>query len=343
MLIHADADAFFASVEERDDPTLRGVPFVVAHQVVACPSYAARALGIRGGVPLGHARRLCRDLRVVEGRPEAYEEASRGLFDLFRELTAFVEPGSMEEAFLDVEAAGREAAGSARELRRRCREELGLPVSTGVGTTKLMAKIASRRAKPDGMVVISRAEDRVVRGALPLEEVWGIGAGKVALLRQQGWRTVGDLRDREVRELAPVVGTMIARRLAAVAAGLDDARVKVPGERRSAGASRTIVPTRSRSLIEGVVQELVGSAWSRLPGRCEVFRLDVDLRLDDGATLRATEDVAPPATQAGDVRERALRRLAGTGWVDDGRGLSYLGVGLHCRPVSVDPGQATLF
>lgn len=343
MLIHADADAFFASVEERDDPSLRGVPFAVAHQVVACPSYPARALGIRGGVPIGHARRILRDLRLVEPRFEAYEAASRDLFALFSSVTAFVEPGSMEEAFLDVEAVGLDPVEIARSLRERARTELGLPVSMGVGTTKLMAKVASRRAKPDGMVVIGRREDRTVRHALRLEEVWGVGPAKVEALRQQGWRTVGDLAGMEVRELAPVVGTMVARRLAAVAAGLDDARVKVPGERRSAGASRTIAPTRSRSVVEDTLHGMLAAADARLPAALEVARIDLSLRFDDGVVVERSTVLRPAARNPNLFRELLLEQLASTGWLDDGRGVTYLGIGLQGRPRAVAEGQLTMF
>ncbi|MGO0576834.1 Y-family DNA polymerase [Ornithinimicrobium panacihumi] len=343
MLIHADADAFFASVEERDDPSLRGVPFVVAHQVVACPSYPARALGVRGGVPVGHARRILRDLRLVEPRHEAYETASRDLFALFASVTAFVEPGSMEEAFLDVEAVGLDPVDTARTLRERARAELGLPVSMGVGTTKLMAKVASRRAKPDGMVVIGRREDRTVRHALRLEEVWGVGPATVEALRQQGWRTVGDLAALEVRELSPIVGTTAARRLAAVAAGLDDARVKVPGERRSAGASRTIAPTRSRSVVEGTVQELLAAADGRLPAALEVARIDLALRFDDGVVVERTHQLRSAVRDTDLVGGLLREQLASTGWIDDGRGVTFLGIGLQGRPRTVAEGQLTIF
>ena len=343
VLIHADADAFFAAVEERDDPSLRGVPFVVAHQVVACPNYAARALGVRGGVPLGHARRLCRELRVVEPRFEAYEEASRQLFGLFAEVTAFVEPGSMEEAFLDVEAVGLDPVATARSLRERARAEVGLPVSMGVGTTKLMAKVASRRAKPDGMVVIGRREDRVVRAALRLEEVWGVGPAKVEALRQQGWRTVGDLAALEVRDLTPVVGTMIARRLAAVASGLDDARVKVPGQRRSAGASRTIAPTGSRSRLEEVLAELVASASGRLPDDLEVVRVDLAVRFDDGVVVDRQRDASPALTGDDALLESCRALLASTGWAADGRGVTFVAVTFQGRPLRVSRDQFVLF
>ena len=164
MILHADADAFFASVEQRDDPRLRGRPMVVAHEVVACPSYEARGLGIHAGMPLGQVRRRWPHVLVTGYRPEAYEAASAGLFEVFRRFTPLVEPGSIEEAFLDVEGRDRGDPGAlAVALRSTCRDEVGLPVSVGVGRTKLMAKLASRRAKPDGLVVVDAELEARVR------------------------------------------------------------------------------------------------------------------------------------------------------------------------------------
>jgi DNA polymerase-4 len=343
VLIHADGDAFFASVEARDDPSLTGAPFAVASHVVLSASYAARAHGIHGAMPLRQAQRLHPGLRVVEPHPARYEAASAELFALFRELTPFVEPGSLEEAFLDVTLAGKEPIEQARLLRRRARDELGLPVSVGVGTTKLMAKVASRRAKPDGMVVIARGEDRALRRALRLEEVWGVGPAKVEALRRQGIRTVGDLVDREVRELTPIVGVMIARRLAAVAAGTDDATIKVPGERRSAGASRTLMrATRTASTIEATWTTLLEAALGRLPPGVEVTRLDALVRYDDGVVVEET-DQPPDALAPDGVRIRARRLLDGTGWAGDGRAVVHLGISLQCRPLRRNEDQLALW
>ncbi len=344
MLIHADGDAFFASVEERDDPTLSGTPFAVALHVVMCASYPARAHGIHGAMPLRQAQRLCPSLRVVPPSPAKYEAASADLFALFREITPFVEPGSIEEAFLDVGLAGKDPVEEAHTIRERARAELGLPVSVGVGTTKLMAKVASRRAKPDGLVVIGRREDRALRRALRLEEVWGVGPGKVEALRRQGIRTVGDLVDREVRDLVPIVGTMVARRLAAVAAGTDEATIRTPGERRSAGASRTLMQaTRSASIVEGTFETLLDSALRRLPGGVEVTRLDVLLRYEDGLTTEQPQPLADPVTDHDAVRGQAQDLLARTGWTDDGRGVVHLAVTLSCRPARRNEDQLGLW
>lgn len=344
MLIHADGDAFFASVEARDDPTLVGAPFAVATHIVMSASYEARAHGIHGAMPLRQAQRLCPSLRVVPPSSDKYEQAGAELFALFRELTPFVEPGSLEEAFLDVTLVGEDPVEQGRVLRERARAELGLPVSVGVGTTKLMAKVASRRAKPDGMVVISRREDRALRRALRLEEVWGVGPAKAEALRRQGIRTVGDLVDREVRDLVPIVGTMVARRLAGIAAGTDDAHIKTPGERRSAAASRTLMrATRTASTIEGTWEGLIDSALGRLPPGVEVTRVDGFVRYEDGVTTERLDPLAVAVTDHDDVRDQARRLLAATEWADDGRAVIHLMVGFHCRPATRNDDQLALW
>ena len=343
MLIHADADAFFASVEARDDPALAGRAFVVAAHVVTCASYPARARGIHAGMPLAAARRLDRELIVISPRPQAYDAASADLFALFASYTVFVEPGSMEEAFLDVEVVGLDPVATAKTLRARARAELGLPVSMGIGTTKLMAKVASRRAKPDGLLMISRGADRAIRHALTFEEVWGIGPTKVAALRSQGWVRVGDLAGAAVEDLVPIVGTMTARKVAAICAGLDDAAIRVPGERRSAAASRTIAATRSRSTIEALCADLLSTAIARLPPRVEITRVDLAVRFDDGALVSITRPLRPPVTDLDHLPSQVASGLADTAYEQDGRGVGFVSVGLVCRPRTGDPTQLSLF
>ena len=162
VILHADADAFFASVEQRDDPRLRGRPTIVGPGVVTAASYEARAYGVHGGMSGWRARRLCPHATFVSPRFSAYTEASKALFEIFGQTAPKVEGLSMEEAFLDVR--GLEAiSGTPREiavrLRRRAREEVGLPVSVGVARTKVLAKMASRAAKPDGLLVIAPSDE----------------------------------------------------------------------------------------------------------------------------------------------------------------------------------------
>lgn len=344
MLIHADADAFFASVEARDDPTLRGRPFAVAAGIVACASYEARQLGVHGGMPLRQAQRVAPGLVVVEPRYAAYERASADLFALFGSVTSWVEPGSMEEAFLDVRPQGLDAPEAARVLRSRAAAELGLPVSMGVGTTKLMAKVASRRAKPDGLVVVTRAEDPVVRRALRIDQVWGVGPANVAALASHGIRTVADVEGHEVRSLAGIVGTMIARRLAGIAAGTDDATIRVPGPRRSTGAQRTISPaTRRRSVVEDVFAGVVASALARVTeAGVEMTRVDVEVRFDDGGIRSGAHRLDRPTADARVLASTAGVLLDATAYEEDGRGVSLVGVSFAFRPAAVDPAQLAL-
>src|SRR5918995_7498962 len=177
-ILHADADAFFASVEQRDDPTLRGRPTIVGSGVVMAASYEARAYGVHGGMSGRRARRLCPHAAVVDPRFAAYVEASKALFEIFKQTAPLVEGLSMEEAFLDVR--GLEAiSGTPREiaarLRRRVREEVGLAVSVGVARTKVLAKMASRAAKPDGLLVIAPADEDAFLHPLGVESLWGVG------------------------------------------------------------------------------------------------------------------------------------------------------------------------
>ena len=188
-ILHADADAFFASVEQRDDPSLRGRPTIVGAGVVMAASYEARAYGIHGGMGGGRARRLCPHAAVVPPRFSAYTEASRALFDLFEETAPLVEGLSLEEAFLDVRGLER-ISGTPRQiaerLRRRARERIGLAVTVGVARTKVLAKMASRAAKPDGLLVIDPDREAEFLRPLPVEALWGVGVVTADKLRAHG-------------------------------------------------------------------------------------------------------------------------------------------------------------
>ena len=176
-ILHADVDAFYASVAQRDAPELRGRPVIVGSWVVMAASYEARAFGVRGGMGTMRARRRCPDAIVVDTDWPAYVEASRAVFEIFERWAPVVEPGSMEEAFLDVRGAAAPAAQIALALRREVREQVGLPLSVGVARTKVLAKIASRSAKPDGLFVVPPEREVEFLHALPVERLWGVGPG----------------------------------------------------------------------------------------------------------------------------------------------------------------------
>ncbi|MGH2923831.1 MAG: DNA polymerase IV, partial [Solirubrobacterales bacterium] len=219
-ILHADADAFFAAVEQRDDPRLRGRPTLVGGGVVMAASYEARERGVRGGMGGRQARRLCPDAIFVQPRFQAYVEASKALFAIFDDTAPAVEGLSLEEAFLDVRGLER-ISGMPREiaarLRARCRDEVGFAVTVGVARTKVLAKMASRAAKPDGLLVVTADREREFLHPLPVEALWGVGAATAERLRGRGIDTVGELARRSERELALFLGRAAARHLHAVA------------------------------------------------------------------------------------------------------------------------------
>ncbi len=196
-ILHADADAFFASVEQRDDPSLRGRPVAVGPGVVMAASYEAKACGVHGGMHIRQARRLCPDIVAVPSRFDAYVAASRELFDVFRRTAPVVEGLSMEEAFLDVRGLDH-IRGSPPEvacrLRAEVRDEVGLVVSVGLATSKVVAKMASAAAKPDGFLHVAAGEERAFLHPLPIERVWGVGKATATRLRTHGIATVGRRR-----------------------------------------------------------------------------------------------------------------------------------------------------
>ncbi len=333
VLLHADADAFLASVEQRDDPRLRGRAMVVAHEVVACPSYEARALGIHAGMSTRMVARRWPEVLVVGYRDEVYEEASRALFEVFHRYTPLVEPGSIEEAFLDVTDRDRgDPAGMAAALRRTARAEVGLPVSVGVGRTKLMAKLASRRAKPDGLVVVDADTEARVRPRLHLDDLWGVGPTTYEKLHAAGLFVVSDLYGWDEERLKGVVSTAMARRLVAIAAGTDDAMIRLPGPRRSVSATRSLAATRTRSKVVAVLDEQVSRAVQRIAGLDGPPRLpariEVIVRYDDGVQALERGLLPAPTLDPGTLRAVAHDLLDRTGFEWDGRGVTMVGVTL---------------
>src|SRR5215211_8611270 len=193
-ILHADLDAFYASVEQRDDPRLRGRPVIVGTGVVLAASYEAKARGVRTAMGGGQARRLCPGAAVVRPRMSAYSEASKAVFEVFRQTAPRVEGLSIDEAFLDVRGM-RHFAGTPREiavrLRREVRERVGLPITVGVARTKFLAKVASGVAKPDGLLVVAPDRELTFLHGLPVERLWGVGDVTAEKLHRLGIATVG--------------------------------------------------------------------------------------------------------------------------------------------------------
>jgi DNA polymerase IV len=245
-ILHLDLDAFFASVEQLDDPALRGKPVIVGgtgrRGVVCAASYEARRFGVRSAMPTARARRLCPEGVFLPARFERYGSLSSQVFDIYRRFTPLVEPLSLDEAFLDV-THSRALHGPGRDIavaiKRAVREESGLAVSAGVAEVKLAAKIACDLGKPDGLVEVPAGGVAAFLAPLPVSRLWGVGEVTEAALRRIGVQTIGDLQRLPEAALAPAVGGSHARDLRTLALGVDPREVVPDEEARSVGAEET--------------------------------------------------------------------------------------------------------
>ena len=327
-ILHADVDAFFASVAQRDDPGVRGRPVLVGSWVVMAASYEARAHGVRGGMSTARARRLCPGAIVVETCWPAYVDASRAVFAIFERFAEVVEPGSMEEAFLDVSGAAVPAAELAVRLRREVREQAGLPLSVGVAGTKVLAKIASRSAKPDGVFVVPPGRELEFLHPLPVERIWGVGAATAGKLHARGLDTVGQAAALSEPELVAILGKASGRYVHAVANHRDHRRVRRSRGRRSFGAQRALGRApRSRSDLEGALADLAERVTRRMQrkgraGRTVVLRL----RFSDYTCATRSCTLAHATSQAGPVAAAAGALLAAAMPLVERRGITLLGV-----------------
>lgn len=224
VILHADVDAFFASVAQRDDPSLRGLPLIVGGDVVMAAGYEARRFGVRSGMGGSRARRLCPQAVVVASQWQAYVEASRAVFAVFEQSAPVVEALSIEEAFLDISSLAA-TTGAAREIGRRLREDVrgqaGLPITVGIGRTKIVAKMASRAAKPDGLLVVAPHEEHAFLHPLRVEQVWGIGPATASRLHARDLRTVGQVARLDEAALIAILGRATGRDVHALARNVD--------------------------------------------------------------------------------------------------------------------------
>jgi DNA polymerase-4 len=242
-ILHADLDAFYASVEQLLDPTLRGCPIAVGGGVVLAASYEARAYGVRAGMTGWMARRLCPRLRFVGGHFRHYQELGDRVVAVFGDFTPFVERISIDEAFLEVAGAVHlfgPPADIAAAIRRRVRSEIGLALSVGVARTKHLAKVASQVAKPDGLVIVEPAHERAFLTPLPVELVWGVGAVTRDRLAAAGIRTIGDLAATGSGVLERLLGQAAGAKLAALADNIDPRGVEAGGRGKSVGAQAAL-------------------------------------------------------------------------------------------------------
>ena len=332
-ILHADLDSFYASVEQRDDPRLRGRPVIVGAGVVLAASYEAKARGVRTAMGGGSARRLCPDAIVVSPRMSAYSEASKAVFAVFEDTAPVVEGLSIDEAFLDVRGldhiSGTPVEVAAR-LRRRVREEVGLPITVGVARTKFLAKVASAVAKPDGLLVVEPNRELDFLHPLPVEALWGVGRVTGAKLHERGITTVGQVAMLAERELVLMLGRASGRHLHALAHNHDPRPVQRRQRRRSIGAQRALGRRRrSPEELAGVLIALVDRTSRRLRTAKRVCRTVVlRMRFEDFSratrsyTLREATDQTPAILYAATGLLRASRPMI------ERRGLTLLGIAL---------------
>jgi DNA polymerase IV len=333
-ILHADLDSFYASVEQRDNPRLRGKPVIVGMGVVLAASYEAKAYGIQTAMGGGKARRLCPQAEVVSPRMEAYSEASKAVYEVFEDTTPLVEGLSIDEAFLDVRGMERIAGTPveiATRLRRRVLEEVGLPITVGVARTKFLAKVASGVAKPDGLLVVPPDGELDFLHPLPVERLWGVGAKTAAKLHERGITTVGQVARLPEQMLVSMLGRASGRHLHALAHNKDPRRVRTGQRRRSMGSQRAHGWRRHKSPeeLDATVIAIVDRLGRRLRAARRVCRTVVlRLRFDDAsrATRSHTLNEATARTQTIMVTARAL--LAAAMPMIERRGCTLVGVSL---------------
>lgn len=333
VVLHADCDAFFASVELRARPALRGRAVVVGEGVVMAATYEARARGVHGGQSERRARALCPEAVWVAPRMEAYAAASDEVMALFAETARLVEPVSMEEAFLDVTelvAPLRTPAEIATALRRTARQRLGLPITVGVARSKVLAKMASRAAKPDGLRVVLEADERGFLEPLAVERLFGVGARTAEKLHARGLRTVGAVAALDERSLAAVVGRASARYLHAAANGRDLGPVTPPGPRRSFGAQRSLrAGTWTPAGADALLAETVARAVGRMASDGRIARtVRLHLRADDFTHRARSRTLARATGEETTLLAVARELLAAALPAIERDGLTAIGVSL---------------
>lgn len=331
-ILHADLDAFYASVEQRDDRRLRGRAIAVGGGgVVLAASYEARKHGVRTAMNGREARRLCPWIRFVPPRMDAYAEASRQVFDVFGDTSPLVEGLSIDEAFIDVTGLRRHIASEidvATALRRRVATEVGLPLSIGGGSTKFLAKVASAVSKPDGLLLVPDGGELDFLHPLPVGRLWGVGPKTADRLAQRGILTVGQVAALQPDVLCTLVGVASGRHLYALAHNHDHRRVEVGRRRRSVGSQRSFPAHHGdRASAETVLLETVDRVAKRLRAGERVGRTVV-LRLRFGDFASATRSrTLPEATAETAPILDAARRLLDDAWATIAeRGLTKVGV-----------------
>jgi len=330
-ILHADLDAFFASVEQRDDPRLRGRPVIVGGGVVLAASYEAKAHGVRTAMGGERARRLCPQVIVVRPRMSVYAEASKAVFRVFDDTTPLVEGLSIDEAFLDVRGLER-ISGTPTEIAVRLRndvlERVGLPITVGVARTKFLAKVASGVAKPDGLLVVPPDRELAFLHPLPVERLWGVGPVTADKLRARGITTVGQVARLAEASLVSMLGRASGRHLHALAHNRDPRPVHVRRRRGSIGSQRALGRSpKSLDAIDAVVIGLVDRVTRRMRtagrvGRTVVLRL----RFDDFSRATRSHTLERPTAHTQTILATARGLLTTAVPMIERQGLTLVGV-----------------
>ncbi|WCD85251.1 DNA polymerase IV 1 [Streptomyces xanthophaeus] len=335
-ILHLDMDAFYAAVEQASKPSLRGKAVIVGglgpRGVVATASYEARRFGVHSAMPMGQARRLCPNGACLIPRFSLYREVSEVVMGLLRELSPLVEPLSLDEAFVDLEAGGtafdaRGARATGERLRADIRAATGLSGSVGLAGSKMLAKVASEEAKPDGLLLIEPGTERELLAPMPVRTLPGVGPATGEHLRRAGITLVGELAEAGEDELVRMLGRSHGVGLYRMALGLDDRPVVAERDAKSVSVEDTFdVDLHDRVRIRGEVQRLADRCVQRLRGSGHSGRTIVlKVRRYDFSTLTRSETLRGPTDDPGVVREAAARLLEA---VDTTGGVRLLGVGV---------------
>jgi DNA polymerase IV len=330
-ILHADLDAFYASVEQRDSAALRGRPVIVGGGVVLACSYEAKAHGVRTAMGVRQALALCPRAVVVGPRMSAYSAASKAVFEVFRDTTPMVEGLSIDEAFLDVAGLRRirgEPLAIAQRLRREVRVRVGLPITVGVARTKFLAKVASGVAKPDGLLVVPPDGELAFLHPLPVERLWGVGAVTAAKLRGLGISTVGEVAALSEASLTGLLGRGAGRHLHALAHNRDPRRVVVGKRRGSMGAQRALgrsaaTPSDLEAMLAGLVDRVTRRMRSAgRTGRTVVLRL----RFGDFTRATRSHTIDRASCDSDTILAAALGLLRAARPLIEERGITLIGV-----------------
>ncbi len=333
-ILHVDLDAFFAAVEQLDDPALRGRPVIVGglgnRGVVSTASYEARRFGVRSAIPMARARKACPQAAFVSPRMSRYVDKSREVMAILAQVSPLVEQLSIDEAFVDVAGARRmlgAPAAIAATIRSRVLAETGLCLSVGVASTKFLAKLASDLSKPDGVLVVEPGTEQAFLAPLPVSRLWGVGPATLTKLERIGLRTIGDVAALDENVLVASLGSSLGRHLHALAHNDDDRDVVSERETKSIGAEETFdADLRTVAACERELVRLTDRACARLRGAGLSARtVNLKVRFGDFET-RTRARTSPDATDVSTVFLEIARELLAE--FDVGRGIRLLGVSL---------------